>query len=127
MSESADKARKELELIGEEPMVIDWYCRVIDEYYSIGHSGGSMFAALPVLVRLLKQENLSPLTNNPDEWYDQSEVSGYPLWQSKRNSEAFSNNGGITYYLLSEGGNNNNRKPLHAAVEHTDIEVNPAK
>ena len=86
-----------------------------------------MFAALPVLVRLLKQENLSPLTNNPDEWYDQSEVSGYPLWQSKRNSEAFSNNGGITYYLLSEGGNNNNRKPLHAAVEHTDIEVNPAK
>ena len=102
MSYPADKAREELARIGEDPEVIDWYCRVIDEFFSFGHSGGSFFATLPTLVGLLEQKNLSDLTNDPKEWIDRSEISGYPYWQNSRNSEAFSEDGGITYTLLSD-------------------------
>ena len=102
MSQSADKARLELERIGEEPKIIDWYCRVIDEYYSIGHSGGSHFISLPILVKLLNQENLTEITNDPTEWMNIKEYSGYPHWQNSRNSKAFSEDGGATYTLVSD-------------------------
>lgn len=113
-------ARRELEIIGEEPKIVDWYCKVIAEYHSFGHSGGSHSVALPTLIKLLNQENLSPLTNNPEEWGNVSDLSARPLWQNKRNGEAFSYNGGITYYLISEGAHSGNRKPLHASEEFTD-------
>jgi hypothetical protein len=112
-------ARRELEAIGEDPEVIDWYVRVIKEYASFGHSGGSHFAVLPVLIKLLSQENLGPLTDDPEEWYHHdADTWGADggVWQNKRNGEAFSNDGGKTYYLLSEGGNDKNREPLHTSV-----------
>lgn len=114
-------ARRELELLGEEPDVIEWYLRVIGEFASFGHSGGSFAATLPVLIELLQFKNLKPLTDNPDEWNHISEdVAGEPggLWQSARNSEAFSNDGGKTYWLLSEGANMGNQQPKHEAVKH---------
>jgi hypothetical protein len=120
MSHTAELARKELELVGEEPDVIDWYCRVIDEFHTFGHSGGSFFATLPVLIKLLEQKNLTELTNSPDEWVDIAHYNpGVSLWQNNRNGEAFSHDGGKTYYLLSEGGNDQNRKPLHTAKDHS--------
>ena len=102
-----EHARHELELIGEESETIDWYCRVIREFASYGHSGGSASVCIPVLNRLLEQRNLSPLTDDPAEWIDQSVPSGYPLWQNRRDSTAFSEDGGKTYYLLEE------KVPLH--------------
>lgn len=97
-----EHARRELELIGEEPQVIDWYCRVIAEFASFGHSGGSASVCVPVLHELLQFKPLSPLTADPAEWIDQSEFSSTPVWQNRRCSEAFSEDGGKTYYLLSE-------------------------
>lgn len=97
-----EHARRELELLGEEPDTIDWFCRVIEEFASFGHSGGSAFVCIPLLNDLLQFKNLTPLTDNPDEWEDMSEMSGYPVWQNKRNSEAFSEDGGKKYSLLSE-------------------------
>ncbi len=58
---------------------------------------------------MLQFKNLRPLTNNPDEWMD----VGDNCWQSCRNPEAFSLNGGITYYLLSEGGTMDDPNPSH--------------
>jgi hypothetical protein len=95
-------AETELWLIGEEPEMIDWYCSVIREFASYGHSGGSASVTIPVLNRLLQHKNLSPLTDDPAEWIDQSGLSSSPLWQNSRNSEAFSYDGGETYYLLPE-------------------------
>jgi hypothetical protein len=46
---------------------------------------------------LANYKPLSDLTDNPHEWMEV--VDG--LWQSRRNSEAFSNDGGKTYRLNS--------------------------
>jgi hypothetical protein len=94
-------ARRELELIGEEPDVIDWYCRTVREFASYGHSGGSASVTIPVLNKLLQYEPLTPLTADPAEWTDRSEMSGYPLWQNARDSRAMSEDGGATYWLVS--------------------------
>jgi hypothetical protein len=97
-----EHARRELQLIGEEPDVTEWYCRVITEFASAGHSGGSAAVAIPVLHELLQFHPLTPLTADPAEWINQSKPSGYPLWQNRRDSRAFSADGGKTYWLLHE-------------------------
>jgi len=99
----AKHARRELELIGEDPEVIGWYCRVIREFASFGHSGGSASAAVPVLHELLQWHPLSPVTSDPAEWIDQGEASGYPLWQNRRDSRCFSEDGGKTWMRLGGG------------------------
>lgn len=98
-------ARRELELLGEEPDVIEWYCRVIKEYSSFGHSGGSHMAVMPCLTRLLNFQPLTPLTNDPDEWvHHGSDISGETdgIWQNKRDGSAFSHDGGLTFKRLNE-------------------------
>lgn len=112
-----EHAERELSLIPEDDeefkkAILD----AIIAFSKYGHSGSSHFIGVYILGDLLNYRNLSPLTNDPDEWehHDES-VSGRKggLWQSKRNPEAFSNNGGKTYYLLSEGASFNNPKPYH--------------
>lgn len=99
-----EHARRELELVGEEPEVIDWYCKVIESFNEFGHSGSSAEHTTRVLEQLLRYKNLTPLTDDPEEWADVTEYTAEntPLWQSKRNPEAFSTNGGKTYTLLTE-------------------------
>ena len=64
-----------------------------------GHSGLSANITLQLLEELLVKENtLSPLTNNPDEWMDVTEMSGYKLHQSKRKFSCFSDDNLNTYY-----------------------------
>lgn len=119
-SNLVDHAKRELELIGEDPEFIDGYLNVIQAFADMNHSGGSAMVAIPVINELLQFKNLKPLTNNPDEWMKIDEdVWGDPngVWQCKRNHEAFSNDGGKTYYLLSEGGSDKNRSPLHISEE----------
>lgn len=62
------------------------------------HSGMSAGYAISLLERLLRWENLTPLTDNPDEWVE----VGPELWQSARRPEAFSANGGKHYRLNSD-------------------------
>ena len=104
MSNLVDHARRELELIGEEPETVAGYLNVIQAFADMGHSGGSASVAIPVIHELLQFKNLRPLTNDPVEWFHHGEAdAGRPdLWQNVRNSEAFSNDGGKTFYLLSE-------------------------
>jgi len=96
------RARYELMLIGEEPETIDWYCSILEKWASYGHSGTSAEVTADVLNRLMKGENLAPLTSDPDEWTDRSEISGYPLWQNNRNTQIFSKDGGATALHYSE-------------------------
>lgn len=117
MSNLVEHARRELELIGEEPETVAGYLNVIQAFADMGHSGGSASVAIPTLNELLQFKNLKPLTNDPAEWFDHGDTSGYPLWQNIRNGEAFSDDGGKTYWLLSEGAHDGNRKPLHTAPE----------
>ena len=109
MSNLVDHARRELELIGEDPEVIAGYLRIIQAFADMHPSGGMASVMIPTLNELLQFKNLKPLTNNPDEWIDH----GGGFWQNARNSEAFSDDGGETYYLLSEGAYQGHPEPLH--------------
>lgn len=106
-SPTVGRARRELELIGEDADVIEWYLKTIATFMSYGHSGGSLFATLPVLNVLLKQENLSPLTDDPEEWYHH-EADMWDgktgIWQNRRNSKMFSKDKGKTYFNVDKPG-----------------------
>jgi hypothetical protein len=65
-----------------------------------GHSGFSASATASLFNELAGYGNITPLTNNPNEWLQHENN----LWQSRRNSAAFSNTGGTTYYFTSEKG-----------------------
>lgn len=92
-------ARRELELLGEDDETIEAYLAVIKAFVKMNHSGASATVAIPVIVNLLSFKNLTDLTTSPDEW----NKVGPGVWQSARNPEAFSSDGGKTYKLLSEG------------------------
>lgn len=104
-----EHAKRELELLGEtDQEYIDGIVKVIQAFADCGHSGGSASVAIPTIHDLLQFKPLSPLTNDPSEW---NEV-GSEVWQSSRNPEAFSSDGGKTYYLLSE------MTPYYESAEH---------
>ncbi|MER5277761.1 hypothetical protein ABT025_18660 [Streptomyces sp. NPDC002809] len=97
-------ARRELRILGEDRDTIRGLCKVVQAFADMGHSGGSAPHAIAYLERLLRYQPLTDLTDNPAEWLDRHAegMTPLPLWQSIRNSEAFSTDGGKTYYLLSE-------------------------
>jgi hypothetical protein len=99
-----EHARRELEIIGEEPEVIEQYLKVIQTFADMGHSGGSAMHAIRVVNILLHNRNLSPITDWVDDWqfHEKDMWDGKNgIWQSKRNSEAFSTDMGKTYYLVT--------------------------
>lgn len=113
-------AKRELELLGEESAVVEGYLEMIKIFAKMGHSGASAFIFIHTLSDLMQFKNLTELTDDPDEWiHVGEEVWGKApgIWQSSRNSEAFSNDGGKTYYLLSEGIDGS---PLHDSKKKTD-------
>lgn len=117
-----EHARRELELCGqtaEDPAYAQSIVAAVAAFASYGHSGGSAFFAVDQLTRLLRFEALSPLTCDPDEWCDVAEQAGRTLWQSRRNPQAFSTDGGSSYYLLEERDRlacSNEDAPRHHSV-----------
>jgi hypothetical protein len=75
---------------------------------------GGAHMVVPVVTKLLRCQPLSSLTDNPDEWLDRSDIVGQPLWQSIRDTQAFSNDAGKTCYRMSEDGT---QMTLPAATE----------
>lgn len=101
----AEHARRELELCGqyaEDPEYSESIIKAVEAFASYGHSGGSAMIAREQLYALLGFKALSPLTNNPAEWINQSEASGRPMWQNTRDSAVFSTDGGATWYSLDD-------------------------
>ena len=99
----AEHARRELELCGqyaEDPAYSDSIIAAVEAFASYGHSGGSAMIAREQLHALLGFKTLSPLTSDPADWIDQSEISGTPLWQNRRDPAAFSTDGGATWHTL---------------------------
>lgn len=126
MSNLVEHARRELELIGEEPKTIEGYLKIIQAFADMGHSGGSASVAIPVIHELLSFRNLKPLTDDPDEWLHHGsetwgDAEGKGIWQNVRNSQAFSNDGGKTYYLLSDDWySDGSEKTYHTSVPKED-------
>jgi hypothetical protein len=97
-------AKRELELAGlfdEDSdyggMLGRFAYEIVRTFASQGHSGASAEIVVDLVARLMRYQPLTPITTNPDEWIDQSEVSGTPLWQSKRDPSLFSTDGGKTW------------------------------
>jgi hypothetical protein len=99
----AEHARRELELCGqyaEDPEYSESIIKAVEAFASYGHSGGSAMAAREQLHALLGFKTLSPVTGDPAEWIDQSEASGTPMWQNRRDPSVFSADGGKTHYTV---------------------------
>jgi hypothetical protein len=121
MSNLVEHARRELALCGNDDDFNESIIKAVEAFASYGHSGGSASVAIPMLNDLLQFKNLTPLTDDSSEWNivdDDMQPDGVRCWQSNRNSEAFSTDGGKTYYLLSEGGSQQNPKPIHNSKKH---------
>lgn len=67
-----------------------------------GHSGFSHHHVLSIFNKVVNFQVLTPITDDPDEWRDESAFAGKPYWQNKRQSSCFSNDGGKTYYDVNE-------------------------
>ena len=115
-----EHAKSELRRIGytgEEPegdpnrWMWDNVVAVVETFAAGGHSGTSASYAIGIIEKVLRFENVTPLTNDPDEWQDVSDG----LWQSRRRADAFSEDAGATYYLLEDEGY---PKPIHVSEHH---------
>lgn len=117
MSESnlVQHARRELALIDEDADTVAGLLKVVQAFADGGHSGGSAPYAIAYLEQLLRFEPLSPITDDPAEWIDRSDISSYPIWQSVRDPRAMSEDGGLTYWLVTEAEASGSREaaPLH--------------
>lgn len=115
-SNLVEHARRELALVEQGPdgdrEFADSLLRAVEGFASYeGHSGGSAAVAIEWLGRLLRFENIAPLTDDPEEWMD---VDGGSLWQNRRCASAFSKDAGKTYTMLDEPG-----RPVHTSARRS--------
>jgi len=117
-----DHAKKELELAGlfkkdsdYNGMIGKAVMELMKCFSGQGHSGFSAGMVLDLFRRLGKWEQLTPVTDDPKDWNDVSEMSGdkKKLWQSKRNPSYFSENGGKSYYNVEDKKRKKNRSKSH--------------
>lgn len=113
-------ARREMMRLETDPWMIKMIVNVIKEFANSGHSGGSAGFAIPVIYELLQNHNLTPLTDDPDEWMKVGDAEP-ETWQSTRRSDAFSPNGGGVYFLLDEARDN----PSQETIFHESWPMNP--
>jgi hypothetical protein len=98
LSDLSKHAIGELSLIKEDAKIILWYVSVIEAFNIMQLPPEASEHCVGTLTQLLRYGNLAPLTDEPREWIQ----IGDNLWQSIRNRDAFSNNGGTTYKLYSQ-------------------------
>lgn len=92
-----DQARSELALINfgddDSAVMID----ILERFFKQWDSGGAVWAAAPVLQRLIAGQPLSPLSGDDAEWVDVSSYSDDPAWQNARCSSVFKDKSGRCY------------------------------
>lgn len=87
-------------------MLGDAALAIVTLFAEQGHSGMSAALTTDIATRLMQFQTLTPITSDPDEWMNVSDVSGVPMWQSKRDPSFFSTDGGSTWYSLNDAGAN---------------------
>ncbi len=75
---------------------------IVEKFSEQGHSGGSAEATVEILSKLLRFQPLTPITSNASEWFDVSDVSGSPMWQSTRDPRYFSTDVGQSWYNVDD-------------------------
>jgi hypothetical protein len=70
---------------------------------SQGHSGLSASMVTHIFDLLSKYKTLTPISDNPKEWNDVSDMMGdEPCWQNNRDPSYFSTDGGKTWYSVDD-------------------------
>lgn len=116
-------ARRELALLGEgPPEFVESIVGAVRAFCSFRHSGGSAEMAIEYVHDLLRSRALTPLTRDPAEWEDRSEMSGTPWWQNTRDSRAMSHDGGRTYWLVDDQPNADRDLPRYVTAEPAEAE-----
>ena len=70
-----------------------------------GHSGFSAPMVVQLFTKVANYDTLTPITSDPEEWTDIADMcDGEKLWQNKRCSRMFSNDGGKTWWDVDEKG-----------------------
>ena len=109
MSNLIEHAKRELKLAGMFDKDADYngalapeILEVVKVFSESEHSGASAAITIGILEKLLRFENLTPITNNPEEWEKVSEINQEEMWQNKRNPAIFSKDAGKTWYNLND-------------------------
>ena len=76
--------------------------KLIKVFAEEGHSGMSASIQISLFKLLASFKTLTPITNNPDEWNNISDMSPNPTFQNRRDSACFSNDGGKTYHSVDD-------------------------
>jgi len=99
-----EHARAELMMLGKDKKTVQLYLDAVAAISDVLDVGDNFIEIMNNLTKVVYYQNISPLTDSPDEWMNVGAMIGKELsmWQSARNPEAFSTDGGKTYYLLSE-------------------------
>lgn len=71
------------------------------------HSGASAAITLGLFYQLAQFKPIGPITSDPDEWMNVSDISGDPMWQNRRRGTSFSRDGGKTWYDIEDESLNN--------------------
>lgn len=102
-------AKRELEIAGMFSRDSDYegelgkgVMKLIKEFASQGHSGGSAMITLAIFGKLARFQNLEPITDDPKDWEDVSDMweGEEVVHQCLRNGALFSKDGGKTYYSV---------------------------
>lgn len=105
MSNLVDHATRELKEASVDAELSKIIVEMIRTFASYGHSGSSAEYAANLVNALLRFQVLTPITDDPSTWEHHPEEGwGEPggVWQNRRNSKAFSTDGGKTYRLLGD-------------------------
>lgn len=65
-----ESAKRELQLINFGDEDIEAMVSILERFFDQWDSGGAVYAVAPILQRLIAGKCLSPLTGEPDEWFD---------------------------------------------------------
>ena len=88
-----------------EGMIAEAVMKLVKVHAAEGHSGMSHSYTLDIFNRVANFKVLTPITNDPSEWGSVQEFYGpgsKPVWQNRRQSSCFSNDGGVTYYDIND-------------------------
>lgn len=79
--------------------------KMVKVFAKEGHSGMSAHICLSAFDRVARYKTLGPITNDPEEWTDVTHYGGPDspgIWQNRRDSTYFSNDGGKTGYTIDD-------------------------
>lgn len=75
---------------------------LIEVFSKQGHSGLSAALTREIFNDLASYKPLSPITSDPSEWQLVAGPSTKPQWQSTRQPDLFSHDGGETWYSVDD-------------------------